>query len=542
MPYARKRSAAGGATRAQVAAAIGARTAARFPYSKYGSAHYLRGSPGSVSKFGSSYRAASPYQQAVRKATGFVGRGKYSLPRFINDFKLVESVGDRFLKKGIPNMLRAGGAVKSFMGRGLYGSQNVTGSGAYSGMSMGSADNALIVGGRSAPRTIATNDETDTIILSDCEFVRDVFAPEVLSGSSSFESETVSTNPGLAGFAPNLSQIACNYTEYEIQQLIFELRPVISENNVNDGQSGIAMMVFNYNPNEDPYDNKEDVMQAHGSVSGRIVQPIRCGVECDTRKTNKTKFFTRTGPVPYQKDADEYDMGVLTIATNNIPSQFSNKQIFELWVHYKVLLRKRKAGAMRLNNQQRDLFVCAGNVSDATTGLFHGQLVTGTSGVLASQQNNLFCGLETSVAQKLKILFPASYSGFIEIRMIIEGTTLTSGSSTGLTFSTASPDLTGNIIAVSDMYASATAGDSANYYVSSLSATSAVLIGHFKVKSASGGIENMISIVGGFLTSGPQITQWSLEIQELTQSHWQSRSQVAPILLNYTDKLTQVTP
>ena len=553
MPYARKRSSAGGATRAQVAAAIGARTASRFPYSKYGSAHYLRGSPGSLSKFGSSYRAASPYQQAVRKATGFVGRGKYSLPRFMNDFKLVESVGDRFLKKGIPNMLRAGGAVKSFMGRGLYGSQGgpmMTGGGAYTPNVMTNvADNALIVGGRQAPRTIATNDETDTIILTDCEFVKDVFAPSIADNtSSSFESETTSTNPGLAGFAPNLSQIACNYTEYEIQQLVFELRPVISENNVNDGQSGIAMMVFNYNPNEDPYDNKEDIMQAHGSVSGRIVQPIRCGVECDVRKTNKTKFFTRTGPVPYQKDADEYDMGVLTIATNNIPSTFSNKQIYELWVHYKVLLRKRKAGAMRLNNQQRDLFVCSGEISNAISdGLFSTQLIDGTSGILYSQQNNLHVGLTTPAAQKLTITFPASYSGFVEVRLIIEGTSLTNPSSTSLapTFSASTgttPVTTGNITTVADMYAGGASGDTVSYFSNGISSTKAFLIGHFKVKSASGGVDNAVTIIGGFLTGTHAISQWSLEVQELTQQHWQSRTQVAPILINLNDQTTKVTP
>jgi len=291
-------------------------------------------------------------------------------------------------------MISRAGDVRNFMGKGLYGSQQIGGGGAYKMNSAKNSSNQLIAGGRQAPRTLAKNDETDTIILSDCEFVKDIFAPSILSGSSSFASQLVGVNPGLAGFAPNLSQIACNYTEYELQQLVFELRPVISENNVNDGQSGIAMMVFNYNSNDDPFDNKEDVMQAHGSVSGRIVQPITCGVECDPRKTNKTKFFTRTGPVPYLKDNDEYDMGVLTIATNNIPVNFSNKQIYELWVHYKCLLRKRKAGAMRLNNQQRDIFVCSGDVL-AASALYKSssatQFVGGASGVLASQQNNLFC-------------------------------------------------------------------------------------------------------------------------------------------------------
>lgn len=230
------------------------------------------------------------------------------------------------------------------------------GMGRYGGMGRYTASNQLIAGGRMAPKAIAKNDETDTIVITDCEFVKDIFAPTipVPSGdschvASGFAQQQLQINPGLSGFAPNLSQIAGNYSEYSIKQLVFELRPVISETTVNNGQTGTAMMVFNYNPNEDPYDNKEDIMQAHGSVSGRIVDQIRCGVECDPRKNKDSEFFVRTGPVPYGKDNDEYDLGVLTLATNNIPYQFSNQQIYELWVYYTVELRKRKSGALKLN-------------------------------------------------------------------------------------------------------------------------------------------------------------------------------------------------
>jgi len=521
MPYARKRASAGGATRAQVAAAIGARTAARFPYSKYGSAHYLRGSPGSVSKFGSSYRAASPYQRAVRKATGFVGRGKYSLPRFVNDAKLVgsmigmaEPMANRFITKGIP---RAMSAVRDVM------------KGAFRGRGMYTNNNSLIEGGRSSQTILAPNDESDSIILSDCEYVRDIFAPTI-STASGFTPELIEVNPGLQGFAPNLSQIACNYTEYELQQLIFELRPVISENNVNNGQSGIGMMVFNYNPNDDPYDNKEDVMQAHGSVSGRITEAIRCGVECDVRKTNKTKFFVRTGPVPYQKDSDEYDMGVLTIATNNIPSTFSKSQLYELYVHYKVLLRKRKAGAIRLNNQQRDLFVASGNVN--WSDLFSSQLITGATGILKSQQNSLGVVLSaptasTSTVQSLVLTFPSHYSGFVEIKLVLEA-------SSGLAGSPTVDATSGNVSLVSDMFAAGSASDDlASSAIVSLSTTKAVVITHVKVKSSSGQALNVVTI-NTALTAGA-VTQWYCEIAELTQQHWQSKSNNLPVFVNQKD-------
>jgi len=545
--YSRKRPMAGGATRASIAAAIGARNAAKYPYSAFGRMNVKRGTQFSTRMFGPSYSGASYTQQAARKHYGYVGRGKYSLPRFMNDAKLlgsgIESVGNRFLKKGLPLMITRANDLRGFMGKGLYGSQQITGGGAYkAGIQTNTADNALISGGRQAPRSISTNDETDTIILTDCEFVKDVYAPSIAADtSSSYGSETIEINPGLAGFAPNLSQIACNYTEYELQQLVFELRPVISENNVNNGQSGIAMMVFNYNPNEDPYDNKEDVMQAHGSVSGRIVQPIRCGVECDPRKTNKTKFFTRTGPVPYLKDADEYDMGVLTVATNNIPDTFSNKQIYELWVHYKCLLRKRKAGAMRLNNQQRDLFVCSGDITVGTTNLFSSQFTSGVNGVTKSQQNNLFCSISSSTSQALVITFPASFSGNVEIKLVLEGTNMTNNSSTVPTVTAL-----GNVFAVSDMYA--VAGGATNDLPGSvetvLSATRTSVLCHYRIKSVTAGINNQLTITTGFLTGGssaPTVTQWALDIKELTQSHWSSRQSTAPVLLSLDDGV-RITP
>jgi len=458
------------------------------------------------------------------------GRGAYSFGDF-------EALGDRFLKKGVPNLLSAAGQVRKFFGRGRYGGQSgsgAEGSGSYS------MDNSLIMGGRRAPNITAANDETDTLTISDCEFVKDIFAPLITTSSSGFGSQNIPVNPGLSGFAPNLSQIAGNYTEYTIHQLVYELRPVISESNVNNGQTGTAMMVFNYNANEDPYENKEDVMQAHGSVSGRVVDEIKCGVECDPEKTNKTKFFVRTGPVPYSKDSDEYDHGVLTVCTNNIPKEFSNQQLFELWVHYTIELRKRKAGALRLNNQQRDLFVCNGNVTFAT-GVPNTQFVTDSTGVLKAQQSNLgvfldgmkdpLTGVQNAGTSGVwKMTFLPETNGLFEVRLLLEGTSIPSGLVKALT-------VDGNVITVKDLYATgATTGDSSDnpsYIVSSHTTTQLMVVGHVKVKSATGSKDNTVTITLTDYT-GASCTQWQLEIIEYTNSFAQSKANPAPILMNVT--------
>jgi Viral coat protein (S domain) len=466
-------------------------------------------------RYGETWATATEAQRAARKENAFYGNGLYGGQGkyTFGDFTRGVRRGIKMIPAPIKNMLKEK-AIEAISGMGLYGGQ-----GAYQ-------SNSLMAGGRMAPITIAANDETDTLTLTDQEFVADIYAPTIASGSSGFNSQTFAVNPGIQAFAPNLSQIACNYTEYTIKQLVYELRPVINESNVNNGLTGIGMMVFNYNPNDDPYDNKEDVLQAHGSVSGKITDAITCGVECSPAKTNKNNFFIRNGPVPYGKDNDEYDCGVMTIATNNIPAAFSNLQIFELHVYYTVELRKRRAGALRLVNQQRDLFVCSGDIT-YNGGLFTGQFVSGIGGVCLSQQNSIG-GQLTPVVGGLLYTLPAAMNGNFEIILAMEGT--------GFTF-TGTPNLTvaGNVVSIADLYAGGnTATDTPASSSVSQSSTNVILIWHVKARSATGGVNNSAQVVMNF--NGGTISQWQFTVQELTTMHWTSRSKVTPILLNSIDQ------
>jgi hypothetical protein len=454
------------------------------------------------------------------------GQGKFTFNKFVRGVKkgikaIPAPIKDLIKQKGMEALAGMGAYRKirrRYSGRGLYGGQ-----GSY-------VSNSLMEGGKMAPVTRAANDETDTLVLTDLEFVADIFAPTISSGSSAYTSQTFAVNPGLQNFAPNLAQIACNYTEYTIKQLVYELRPVINESNVNNGLTGIGMMVFNYNPNDDPYDNKEDVLQAHGSVSGKITDNIKCGVECSPSKTNKNNFFIRNGPVPYLRDQDEYDCGILTIATNNIPAAFSNLQIFELHVYYTVELRKRRAGAIRLVNQQRDVFVCSGDVS--STNLFSSQFVSGTNGVLASQQNSIGGQLTAPAASVLRYTLPAAMNGNFEIILSMEGS--------GFTYlSTPTFTVSGNVVSISDLYAGGNTGtDTPAGSCVSQSSTNAIVIWHVKVRSATGGVDNAAQLTMNF--SAGTITQWQFIVQELTTNHWKSRSSVPPILINTIDNIVYV--
>jgi hypothetical protein len=378
---------------------------------------------------------------------------------------------------------------------------------------------------------IDSGDEADTIVISDTEFVKDIFAPTFSSASSGFAQQQLEVNPGLPDFAPNLSQLAANYGEYTLLQLVYELRPVISENNVNNGQSGIVMMAFNYNPNDDPFDNKEDIMQAHGGVSGRITDKIVCGVECDPSKTNKTSFFVRTQPFPHGKDADEYDPGRLSICTNNIPLAFQSTQICELWVSYTVQLRKRKAGAIRLINQQRDLFA---NMTQSNFAL--GALFTPTNMLenLKAQSSNLGCGLAAGIdsAAQLRLLFPAAFNGIVEVELRVEGSLMASGSVSSSILANS------QISRIADMFSAGAAGDVPASEITNLTGDLFVYKTHLRVRSAVGGADNAIQFQVSASTG--IASSWTLEVKEYFAMP-QSRAVVAPMLINMATGVV-VTP
>lgn len=493
----------------------------KFPYSKYGRGFFKRGTEENLDNFGPSYNEADERQKSNRERLGYRGKGKYSFGKFMRKSGLAK-VGR--------NIITAAGdkAVASIAGMGMYGGQGLyTNKSSYNTM-----DNQLIDGGMRASKGYFSNDEQDSITISDTEYIKDIYAPTITTGpgtSSGFASQLIETNPGLASFAPNLSQIAANFTEVEYHQLIFELKPVLSENNVNNGQSGTGMMVFNYDASSgNPYDNKEDVMQTHGAVSARLTEGMRCGVECDPAKTKNTEFFIRTGPVPFQRDADEFDLGNLVVCTNNIPAEFSNRQIYELYVYYTVTLRKRKPGAIRLNNQQKDLFVCAGDVGQAN--FPQNQFIGGRDGILASQQNNIG-GLLTSPGQsRLIYTFPPDFNGFVEVRLFVEGATMGYSGTPGI----GSLPATGTITPLQDIYGSVSvAGDLPTFQVFNVGTTQFMYVAHLRVKSVVGGTPNSFQL-DTTLNAGT-VAGWQFEIVEITNNHFFKPTIARPILINQVD-------
>ena len=218
-------------------------------------------------------------------------------------------------------------------------------------------------GGGAAPHGgIPTFTSAPNIVtISHKEYVTDVFGPE---GAGQFQNVTYPLNPGLAGTFPWLSQVAANYDEFTLKQCIFTFRSTVTDFVASNGQVGTVIMATQYNASDPPFISKQDMMEYDLAMSGKCSQSMMHGVECDPRQLSMAVGkYTRAGPPPPGEDLKTYDHGVLNIGVSNIPAQFSNQALGELWVTYTVELRKPKFFVTRGLNILRDSFV-ANSTSD----------------------------------------------------------------------------------------------------------------------------------------------------------------------------------
>lgn len=318
----RSRSAGGAATYdpKRVAIAISARNRAKWPYSNYGTAHYLRGSADSVNMFGPTFKTADAAQKALRKSTGFVGRGRYSVGSFVKDMRTLglnkysNALGDIAL--GSARELANAGTrslIGGFTGRGAYGSNRLA---------------------NANTNDLFSSSDTDDIIIGHSEFLQ-----TITPTSSDFETQfSCVLNPGLSSFAPMLAQIAQYYEEYEMLQLIFEFKSTVVDG--NDNAAGTVMMATQYNPTNPLFTTDVALDNYSHSCSSKVTENLLHGVECMERATGQARFeYVRTGPVPTGQDPKTYDLAVFQLST---VGAFAGLQLGRLYVHYKVRLSKLK--------------------------------------------------------------------------------------------------------------------------------------------------------------------------------------------------------
>ena len=442
----RKRAAAFGAGGAPSwLVARSAKYRQRFPLRNYYDVPFARGSEASLNYVGPSWREATPMQRQIRKATMMTGRGLYrgrggyfgrTLGNMFGMGDLGDKIGDfawNTGKKFLP-------PVGSALGDAVFGVTDTLGKGRYMrGRGQYAVNNLVTDGGATASSVVPAFNPSDMheITYSNREYIRDVYAP---AAGTVFTIQSWNVNPGLAESFPWLSQLAINFEEYELMQLAFTYKSTVADFASASGQVGQIVMATQYNPNSDPFADKEEMMLYEGGMSCKTTESLIHGVECDPAKlAGARQKYVRQGGIPPTEDLKNYDLGKTSLAVLNAPSTYAGQQIGELWVSYTVKLRKPKIASGNCYNQRRDVFVTPSYAGLAIPTNFASQnaLLQGSRNSLgckvtiAPPNTNVPSGANTDDLQMqtptpytltpqtevYRITIPDSYSGILKIHL-----------------------------------------------------------------------------------------------------------------------------
>jgi len=264
--------------------------------------------------------------------------------------------------------------------------------------------NDIVNGGDGQDIPTFGNGGMQTVTLCHKEYISDVFAP---ASFGTFQNTVYSINPGIERTFPWLSQVAANYEEYTLKQCIFTFRSTVTDFVATNGQVGTIIMATQYNPSDTPFQSKQDAMEYESAMSGKCSSNMMHGVECDPEQLSGAfGKYVRAGPVRASDDLKQYDWGNLNIGISNIPKEFENQSLGELWVSYTIELRKPKFFVTRGLNILRDIAVGQGG---GTAGSIINNLTLGLG------QQNRIGGQFAYTPNQLTYRFPATFAGTVRV-------------------------------------------------------------------------------------------------------------------------------
>lgn len=294
----------------------------------------VRGSDQNVAKYGPNYRDATHNQRLQRRADRFYGLGDYRdyakyVPRGIGALYGGYTGGLAGAAKG----WNTGAQVSKFVGWGDYQGGEPSSYGA-------TVDNQLLPGGN-APITVNSDPSNKT---GDLYFTHTEFIKNITSPGTEFDIASFPINPGLKESFPFLSQLARNFTMYELQGLIFEYRPTSGEFGSSNNALGKVIMATNYDPDDHEFLNSVNMENYDYATSCKPSVGMRHGVETAPNQMATKMQFVRTGETT--RDKIFTDLGLFQIATEGIPNAGT---IGELWVTYNIKLSRAQ---IALDNSQ----------------------------------------------------------------------------------------------------------------------------------------------------------------------------------------------
>lgn len=134
---------------------------------------------------------------------------------------------------------------------------------------------------------------------------------------------------------PWLAGIAAHFTEWEIEGAVVSYESTSSNYSASMALGTVAIAT-QYNSNELPYADMTQMLQSAFHTRGNPSEDLVHGIECDPSLQASSRLYTRRpgtkGP------ANLYDHGVVTIATEGLPTLAANEVIGRLYVTYDINL------------------------------------------------------------------------------------------------------------------------------------------------------------------------------------------------------------
>jgi len=165
------------------------------------------------------------------------------------------------------------------------------------------------------------------------EFITSVVADATTPGD--FHSWTYRLQPTNGTTFPWTSAIADHFTEYTLCGAILEYEST-SSNYSNSMALGTVGIATQYNANELPLTSMESILQSAFHSRGNPSTNILHGVECDPMLQSSEKLYTRRPGT--QGPPNLYDWGVITLATEGLPSLAAGQVIGRLYITYDLEL------------------------------------------------------------------------------------------------------------------------------------------------------------------------------------------------------------
>ena len=297
-------------------------------YDKYDRVWKERNTTTTRKDFGLNKRYATEEQAAARYKHGYRGLGDYERGplggRFIPFMKRLP--WGKIAKVG---MAAGRAGLGAYRGLGDYDD----GGGAHVSTYGPAVDNQLIAGSGNVPISVnSSNDLTGDITFTHTEFVSNI---EV--ATAGFENRVFPLNPGLEESFPFLSQIARNFTLYDLEGLIFEYRPTSGEFGGGSNALGKVVMATNYDPDDQPFFSSRVMENYDYATSSKPSLTCRHGVETANSQQALNMSYIRTSEI--SRDKIFTDLGTFQLATEGLPA---TGLIGELWVTYKCSLSRSR--------------------------------------------------------------------------------------------------------------------------------------------------------------------------------------------------------